>query len=538
MSPGPPPSARPPRWPTTADWQAAVQNPHISFADAFLRGARPAVDRLQMPVVSSGNFACVFKLVNGGQSKAVRCFNRYIPDSQSRYEAVDRCLDRVNLPAIVQFDYDPTGIRVNGSLYPMVVMEWLNGNALDVHLEQRVSKPDVVAYLAEQWLGLMAQLEAAKVAHGDLQHGNVLVCAGQLRLVDLDGMFVPELRGRQAVELGHRAYQHPRRDIGTFDERIDRFSALVIYASLKALERDPSLWRFHDENLIFKKEDYLQPRASAAFRACRALGGEVAGLVDALAEACERDPLSSPELSSLATAKVSKLPTWMRSVPQGVITGEARTREAPSTATPSRTPSPAPAVPRLPAAQAPSFRAVPVAPAPTPQRPPLGQRLAARGKRFIESFFMVFFMSWWLLLGGLVFGGWVGLLGTLAFVGVIALIYGVVKALSKPNAPPAPSSAPLSPPSRPSVPSYPSAGGPFKTPQYPPSSWPSSRPASHPRPTSRTTSGPVVASSIRSIYHDATCEWAGKISQRNRIRFASAAAAEAAGYRPCLVCKP
>jgi hypothetical protein len=492
-----------------------------------------------MPVVSSGNFACVFKLVNGTQSKAVRCFNRYIPDSQSRYEAVDRCLDRVKVPAVVQFDYDATGIRVNGSPYPIVVMEWLNGDALDVYLDHTVSKRHVVAYLAEQWLGLMAQLQAAKVAHGDLQHGNVLVCAGQLRLVDLDGMFVPELRGRQAIELGHRAYQHPQREVGLFDERIDRFSALVIYASLKALERDPDLWRLHDENLIFSREDYLRPKTSAAFRACRALGGEVARLVDALAEACERDPLSSPELSSLATAKVSKLPAWMRPVPEGLITGQARTREAPRGLTPSPAPLPVPVASRAPAPQAPSPPTGSIAPAPTSQRVPLRRRLAVRGEQFIERFFLVFFVAWWLLLGGLVFGGWVGLLWTSAFVGAVALANGLVGALSRPDAPAAPqTSSTASAPAQPTVPTFPSSGGRYKTPSYPsppgPSPGPTSYPASYPRPPS----GAVVASSIRSIYHRRNCEWAVKISQRNRVHFASAAAAEAAGYRPCHVCRP
>src|SRR5207248_10425515 len=54
-------------------------------------------------------------------------------------------------------------------------------------------------------------LEAAKVAHGDLQHGNILVRGGSIQLVDYDGMWVPALSGRDATEIGHRAYQHPER---------------------------------------------------------------------------------------------------------------------------------------------------------------------------------------------------------------------------------------------------------------------------------------------------------------------------------------
>jgi hypothetical protein len=58
-------------------------------------------------------------------------------------------------------------------------------------------------------------------------------------------------------------------------------------------------------------------------------------------------------------------------------------------------------------------------------------------------------------------------------------------------------------------------------------------------PTAATVGGnPVVGSRIRLIYHSASCEWARKISLRNRIQFQSSAAARAGGYRQCQVCRP
>jgi Metal binding domain of Ada len=49
---------------------------------------------------------------------------------------------------------------------------------------------------------------------------------------------------------------------------------------------------------------------------------------------------------------------------------------------------------------------------------------------------------------------------------------------------------------------------------------------------------PVVGSRIRFVYHSANCEWARKISFRNRVQFQSSSAARAAGYRQCQVCRP
>src|SRR3989442_14663609 len=78
-------------------------------------------------------------------------------------------------------------------------------------------------------------------------------------------MWVPALRGRNATETGHRAYQHPERSEQDYGQEIDRFSALVIYLSLAALERDATLWEhFHTgDNLIFVREDFHQLGRSA-----------------------------------------------------------------------------------------------------------------------------------------------------------------------------------------------------------------------------------------------------------------------------------
>jgi hypothetical protein len=81
------------------------------------------------------------------------------------------------------------------------------------------------------------------------------------------------------------------------------------------------------------------------------------------------------------------------------------------------------------------------------------------------------------------------------------------------------------------------------TPPKPFQPWQATRPARPPQtsrvPTTATAGGsPVVGSRIRLIYHSASCEWARKISLRNRVQFQSTAAARAGGYRQCQVCRP
>ena len=215
---------------------------------------------------------------------AARCFQTEITDQQERYEAIDRHLTKVRLPYMVQFGYQPEGVRVRGRSYPLLKMEWVKGVTLSSYVGDNLSNPATIAGLAEKWVRMLNALQQAEVAHGDLQHGNVLVVNGELRLIDYDGMFVPELAGRVSNEVGHRNYQHPLRANSDYGPYLDNFSGWVIYAALLALSDQPDLWRKYkggDECLLFRRADFDYPKSSAVFRDMarstnanvRALGG-------------------------------------------------------------------------------------------------------------------------------------------------------------------------------------------------------------------------------------------------------------------------
>src|SRR5262249_54737919 len=146
------------------------------------------------------------------------------------------------------------------------------------------------------------------IAHGDLQHGNVLVVNGDFRLVDYDGMYVPALQGRQSHELGHRHYQHPWRTAIDFGPFLDNFSAWVIYVSLVMLSVEPSLWHRLDageEHLLFRREDFENPRSSRALSVLQRLQDSKAQSIVSLFASLlylnlsEIPPLDQLSLSSL-----------------------------------------------------------------------------------------------------------------------------------------------------------------------------------------------------------------------------------------------
>src|SRR6059036_3231212 len=306
-------------WPDLTEYHEAVQDPQRAFADPGLKVVTLELDRFGMPKPATGANAVVYKAKEPGgflsfkKTWAIRCFLRPISDHAERYEAISKHLGKVRLPYDVNFRFLKQGIQIRSSWFPIVKMQWADGDLLHSHIEKHLRYPAALAALRAKWVTLVRHLEAAQMAHGDLQHGNILVRGGSIHLVDYDGMWVPALRGRHATETGHRAYQHPERSGQDYGQEIDRFSALVIYLSLAALERDVTLWeRFHTgDNLIFVREDFQQLCRSAIWQQLRRIGsGQIDQLAAALATMVQKHPMKVSSLDSvLKNLAYFKFPT-------------------------------------------------------------------------------------------------------------------------------------------------------------------------------------------------------------------------------------
>jgi len=518
-------------WPSSRDFVEAIQHPETSFRDPDMRDAEPALDRLGMPVVSSGQFAYVFKLKqSSGESVAVRCFRGFIGDRVQRYTAIDSHLNRSTVSSLASFDFDDQGILVNGSRYPAVVMEWVSGPTLDSYIDSTLGKKDVLLFIAEEWLKVVQSLKQAHIAHGDLQHGNIIVQDGRIRLVDLDGMFVPAMIGWKACELGHRHYQHPRRSANSFGESLDNFSAIVIYLSLISLAHAPELWpRYHDENLIFSQSDFLDPSKSVLFSEVRKISSDTRALADLLASSALKDIGSVPYLLDIVSGKPSKLPEWMRASPPGIaVQGKTREASAPIQNIPGAAPV------RVPPG-------VPV----TPVRFAAQRSQILRLQRGIVARTAIKF-SLALSVGGVFLAGvWYPILMALyKGLGLIAdtaeplslftylsvcTVLGISLAISAERRK---LLLTMSQVANPHIATPINAGA--QTARSP--RW-TGQPIP-PSPLQTQSSPAIVGSRIRLIYHSAACDWARKISWRNRVSFPSASAAQAAGYRRCRVCLP
>jgi hypothetical protein len=269
-------------WPLASHFSTMLQNPQHAFRDAELKRVDIEKDERRQPRAWSGAFATVYKgnFPNGRGALAIRVFTSAASERRERYNAIAAYLQGRRIEPLVGFSYADDGIRSasDGKYYPLVTMDWVPGETLLKWAGRQCREKNQAALqrAAEQWVQTIEQLVAAKVAHGDLQHANVMVTtSGQLKLVDYDCMCVPALVGRKNLEIGVEPYQHPERNHDTpLSLHLDNYSALFILAALRALAAAPDLWqRFIEptqyDKLLFRREDLDDPGRSELMKALR-----------------------------------------------------------------------------------------------------------------------------------------------------------------------------------------------------------------------------------------------------------------------------
>jgi hypothetical protein len=329
--------------PLSQDYNEAIQDPILCFADEELRAGQVVTNSLGLPMPRSGNFADVYQVRSPDNSRswAVKCFTREVPGQRERYAAISAHLNQVRLPFAVEFKYLKDGIRVAGRWYPVLKMDWIEGFLLNEFVRQHLDRPAMLEALANLWTRLAGRLRRAGMSHGDLQHGNVLLVPGRdekhlaIKLIDYDGMFVPALASLPSGEVGHPAYQHPQRlREATYSADVDRFPLLVVFVGIRALMvGGRALWdRFDNgDNLLFRRQDLAVPTKSALFAELLKLNEpSLRVLVETLIDAA-RKPLADTPLMDGARS----IPPVAKALAIAIETPPVEETGAPFDATPA-----------------------------------------------------------------------------------------------------------------------------------------------------------------------------------------------------------
>ena len=252
-------------YPLISEYIEAIKSAEDNFEE--LSYLRPVLGDDGLPVMTSGNFAVVFKMKDEatGIFYALKCFTKEQEGRAEAYQQITEELRDVDSPYFTSVRYLDKELFVDTEQtdeteFPVLLMDWVEGKTLDKYLRENLDDKYALEMLAYRFSQLAQWLIPQPFAHGDLKPDNILVREdGALILVDYDGMYVPAMKGQKARELGSPDFRHPLRTENDFDEHIDDFPIVSILLSLKAISISPKLLEIYGavDRLILSERDYL-----------------------------------------------------------------------------------------------------------------------------------------------------------------------------------------------------------------------------------------------------------------------------------------
>jgi hypothetical protein len=304
------------KYPSRSEYCSAIRNPQFAFRkkdpqtkierdlDASLVTGQ-AIERIKPNGTkdiwsAAGSFAIAFKFATSSPHKiwAIRCFYRSNFEVKHHYkQALVRLKNSSCRDYFVDFTFLEEGIRVQGDCYPILKMEWVEGENLKKFIKANLGKRNVLLSLAERWRELCKNLCDAGIAHGDLQHGNVLIVKSfhqfTLKLIDYDSLYFSGDRTSIDDNIkGLPDYQHPlRKSLEKRCLEVDFFPQLAIYLSILALAEDKKLWETYQldirEGLLFSRADFQNPDLADIFKSLAQLPEPIPELARKFKKICQ-----------------------------------------------------------------------------------------------------------------------------------------------------------------------------------------------------------------------------------------------------------
>lgn len=258
-------------YPSRTDIVTAMRNPQVSFKTSELIGGT-IIQKGYRIIQYSGGYTTVFPFNrSNGEKVAVRCWIADIGDAKRRSQEVSSYLSALNNSYFCNFKYLENALLINGNIYPIVLMDWVEGKTLKDFINNNIrTNTSKISIIRENFKNMIIYFHQQNIAHGDLQHGNILVNSDcSLTIIDYDSMYIKPLEGMTDTIKGLPGYQHPSRLVNKFiNPKLDYFSELIIYLSLLVFENNTSLWQkyYETEDLLFSKYDFENPNNSALIR--------------------------------------------------------------------------------------------------------------------------------------------------------------------------------------------------------------------------------------------------------------------------------
>lgn len=291
----------------------SVQIPQL-IKDTFIKEGHFELLPTGEPKHYSGGFTVVFPIIVNNEKWAFRCWYADLGNMRSRMELLSVALKENPLPYFCDFAYVDEGLVVDGKISPTTRMKWVEGLDIKECICKYATESDTLKLLADKFLTMCRDLHKFGYAHGDLQHGNIIVdTKGELRLIDYDSMFVSSMHDYGDIIVGLKDYQHPKRkDNKLAFGGLDYFSELVIYISILAIAENPILATKYDvekaERMLFSATDYENIKQSPIYSDINALQGNFPLLLHILEEYLAEDDITKLEPFDVLLDKYAKEP--------------------------------------------------------------------------------------------------------------------------------------------------------------------------------------------------------------------------------------
>ena len=290
-------------YPLISEYIEAIKSAEDNFEE--LSYLKPVLGDDGLPVMTSGNFAVVFKMKDeqSGKLYAVKCFTKEQEGRAEAYREIANELKKVSSPYILSIRYIDKEFFVDTGQtteteFPVLLMDWVDGVPLNNYIRQHINDSNSLRQLSHNFKKMSIWLFSQPFAHGDLKPDNILVKqGGSLVLVDYDGMFVPSMKGEKKRELGSPDFQNPHKAAERFDKNMDLFSIVSIFLSLSIVAYDSNTLALYGaaDRLLFSVNDYLDLQQSKLFNyiiSSFPSNGKIRKIADILYKLCKGEPVT------------------------------------------------------------------------------------------------------------------------------------------------------------------------------------------------------------------------------------------------------
>ncbi len=229
-------------YPLLSEYIEAIKDAEANLD--VLNYLRPILDANGNPVMSSGNFAVVFKMTDGEKYYAIKCFLKEQEGRKEAYNQISDYISGIYTKHIISISYHEKELFVDTTQtdeneFPVLLMDWVDGLGLDEYITQNFDNNPQMTNLYENFKKLIEWLLPSHMAHGDLKPDNIIVTTdGNLVLIDYDGIFVPTMQGKNSRELGTPQFQYQGRTTSDFNEYIDDYAGIYLALIIKIISID------------------------------------------------------------------------------------------------------------------------------------------------------------------------------------------------------------------------------------------------------------------------------------------------------------